>query len=61
VKPAGTGGTIYNIALSAAFAAADADTPVRMAHILAATRTEYATLEHPSPAARPRMGELNGD
>jgi SpoVK/Ycf46/Vps4 family AAA+-type ATPase len=42
-----TGGTIRNIALSAAFLAADAAEPVRMAHILSAARTEYAKLERP--------------
>jgi hypothetical protein len=46
-KLAVTGGTIYNIALSAAFLAADASEPVRMAHVLAATRTECAKLERP--------------
>ncbi|MGH4024800.1 MAG: ATP-binding protein [Pseudonocardiaceae bacterium] len=42
-----TGGTIYNIALSAAFIAAAAAGPVRMSHVLQATRTEYAKLERP--------------
>jgi len=41
------GGTIRNIALSAAFLAADASVPVRMEHILRAARTEYAKLERP--------------
>jgi hypothetical protein len=41
------GGTIRNIALSAAFLAADAGKPVRMTHILSAARTEYAKLERP--------------
>jgi hypothetical protein len=41
------GGTIRNIALSAAFLAADADEPVRMSHVLLAARTEYAKLERP--------------
>jgi ATP-dependent 26S proteasome regulatory subunit len=39
------GGSIRNIALGAAFLAADADEPVRMAHLLRAARTEYAKLE----------------
>jgi AAA+ superfamily predicted ATPase len=41
------GGTIHSIALSAAFLAADAGEPVRMDHILAATRTEYRKQERP--------------
>ena len=41
------GGTIRNIALSAAFLAADAGEPVRMSHVLVAARTEYAKLERP--------------
>jgi len=36
------GGNIRNIALTAAFLAADADEPVTMAHVLRATRGEYA-------------------
>jgi hypothetical protein len=39
------GGTIRNIALNAAFLAAEADRPIRMEHLLQATRTEYAKLE----------------
>jgi SpoVK/Ycf46/Vps4 family AAA+-type ATPase len=42
-----SGGTIRNIALSAAFLAAEAGEPVRMPHILLAARTEYAKLEKP--------------
>jgi ATPase family protein associated with various cellular activities (AAA)/winged helix domain-containing protein len=41
------GGTIRNIALSAAFLAADAGEPVQMSHVLLAARTEYAKLERP--------------
>ncbi len=41
------GGNIRNIALNAAFLAADADEPVRMAHVLRAARTEYAKIEKP--------------
>ena len=41
------GGTIRNIALHAAFLAADAGEPVRMAHVLWAARSEYAKLEQP--------------
>jgi len=40
-----TGGNIRNIALHAAFLAADSDEPVRMAHLLRATRCEYAKIE----------------
>jgi SpoVK/Ycf46/Vps4 family AAA+-type ATPase len=39
------GGNIRNIALNAAFLAADAGEPVRMAHLLRAARGEYAKLE----------------
>lgn len=39
------GGNIRNIALNAAFAAADAEEPVRMEHVLHAARSEYAKLE----------------
>jgi ATP-dependent 26S proteasome regulatory subunit len=39
------GGTIRNIALYAAFIAADRSKPIRMSHILRAARHEYAKLE----------------
>ena len=39
------GGNIKNIALNAAFLAADAAEPVRMTHLLRAARSEYAKLE----------------
>jgi hypothetical protein len=39
------GGSIRNIALNAAFLAADADEPVRPGAVLAAARAEYAKLE----------------
>jgi ATP-dependent 26S proteasome regulatory subunit len=42
-----TGGNIRNIALNAAFLAADAGEPVRMAHLARAARGEYAKLEKP--------------
>ncbi len=42
-----SGGSIRNIALGAAFLAADAKEPVGMAHVLRAARTEYAKLEKP--------------
>jgi hypothetical protein len=41
------GGNIRSIALNAAFLAADAGESVGMAHVLAATRSEYAKLERP--------------
>jgi SpoVK/Ycf46/Vps4 family AAA+-type ATPase len=41
------GGNIRNIALNAAFLAADASEPVRMTHLLRAARSEYAKLEQP--------------
>jgi SpoVK/Ycf46/Vps4 family AAA+-type ATPase len=40
-----SGGNIRNIALNAAFLAADAGEPVRMTHVLRAARGEYAKLE----------------
>jgi hypothetical protein len=46
-----TGGSIRNIALLAAFLAADAGTSIAMRHVLEAARTEYAKLDKPlSPA-----------
>jgi hypothetical protein len=42
-----SGGNIHNIAMGAAFLAADAGHPVRMEHLLAAARTEFAKLEIP--------------
>ncbi len=41
------GGHIRNIAMSAAFLAADAGEPVRMSHLLCAARGEFAKLEKP--------------
>ena len=41
------GGHIHNIAIGAAFLAADASEPVRMSHLLAAARSEFAKLERP--------------
>lgn len=41
------GGNIRNIALNAAFLAADAHEPVRMTHMLRAAYTEYTKLEKP--------------
>jgi len=42
-----SGGNIRSIALNAAFAAADAEEPVRMEHLLRAARFEYEKLEKP--------------
>jgi SpoVK/Ycf46/Vps4 family AAA+-type ATPase len=41
------GGNIRNIALNAAFHAAEAGAPVRMTHLREAARSEYAKLERP--------------
>jgi SpoVK/Ycf46/Vps4 family AAA+-type ATPase len=41
------GGNIRNVALNAAFLAAEANEPVRMSHLLRAARSEYAKLEKP--------------
>ncbi|HEY2990873.1 MAG TPA: ATP-binding protein [Candidatus Binatia bacterium] len=41
------GGNIRNIAMNAAFLAAEAERPVGMAHLLQAARSEYAKLERP--------------
>jgi AAA+ superfamily predicted ATPase len=49
------GGNIRNIALNAAFLAADAREPVRMTHLMAAASSEYAKMERPLTAAE--MGE----
>jgi hypothetical protein len=42
-----TGGNIRNVAVNAAFLAADAGEPVRMSHLLRAARSEYLKLEKP--------------
>jgi hypothetical protein len=42
-----TGGNIRNIALNAAFLAAAEGVPVRMSHLLRATRSEYAKIDKP--------------
>jgi hypothetical protein len=41
------GGNIYNIAMGAAFLAADAGEPVRMSHLLSAARSEFTKIERP--------------
>lgn len=48
------GGNIRNIALNAAFLAADAQEPVQMRHILLAARSEYIKLEKPLTDAEVR-------
>jgi hypothetical protein len=45
------GGNIRNMALSAAFHAAELGEPVRMCHLLRAARSEFAKLEKPLPEA----------
>ena len=45
-----SGGNIRNVALAAAFLAADAGEPVRMAHVFAAARGEFAKLERSFPS-----------
>jgi SpoVK/Ycf46/Vps4 family AAA+-type ATPase len=45
------GGNIRSIALNAAFLAADAGEPIRMPHVQAAARSEYAKLERQLTAA----------
>lgn len=42
-----SGGNIQNIAMGAAFLAAEAQQPVRMEHLLASARSEFAKLETP--------------
>ena len=42
-----SGGSIRNIAMGAAFLAADAESPIRMEHLLAAARSEFTKLETP--------------
>ena len=44
-----TGGSIRNIAIGAAFLAAEAGEPVGMTHLLAAARSECAKLDRPLP------------
>jgi hypothetical protein len=48
------GGSIRNIALAAAFLAADADEPVQMKHLLRAARSEYGKIEKPLTDAEVR-------
>lgn len=46
-----SGGNIRNIALGAAFLAADGEEPVRMSHLLRAARSEYGKLDRPLSAS----------
>ena len=48
------GGNIRNIALNAAFLAADADEPVRMSHLLRAAQSEFMKMEKPLSEAEVR-------
>ena len=48
------GGNIRNIALTAAFLAADAEQSVTMAHLLRAAQSEYSKLERPLPPTEVR-------
>lgn len=52
------GGNIHNIALKAAFIAADAGEPIRMPHLLLAARHEYANLEKTLTSAETRGWEI---
>jgi hypothetical protein len=49
-----SGGNIRNVAINAAFLAADAGEPVRMAHLLRAARNEYTKLERPLSSGETR-------
>ncbi len=49
-----TGGHIRNIAMNAAFFAAETDEPVRMSHVLRAAMQEYAKLDKPLTDAETR-------
>lgn len=49
-----TGGNVRNIALNAAFLAAEAGTPVRMAHLVEAARIEAQKIERPLSDAETR-------
>jgi len=50
------GGNIRNVALNAAFLAADAGEPVRMVHLERAARDEYDKIERPFPETEWRAG-----
>ncbi|KAA6459806.1 ATP-binding protein [Acidobacteria bacterium AB60] len=52
-----SGGVIRNIALLAAFLAADEGSPIAMRHIASAARTEYAKLDKPLSSAETRGWE----
>lgn len=51
------GGSIYSIALQAAFLAAEADSPVNMRHLMLAARGEFMRLEKPFPQDAARLIE----
>jgi len=49
-----SGGTIRNIAIHAAFLAAEDNSPIEMRHLLTASRTEYQKMEKPLSTAETR-------
>ena len=55
-----TGGSIHNVAINAAFLAADADTPVNMPLILQAARAEFRKIGRPVNEAELRWPPSNG-
>lgn len=55
-----TGGSIHNVALNAAFRAADAGTPVTMELVLDAARAEFRKLERPINEADFRLPATSG-
>ncbi|MEH2352902.1 ATP-binding protein [Nostoc sp.] len=55
-----TGASIHNVALNAAFLAAQAGTPVTIALVLAAVRTEFRKLDRPVNEADFRVSVLTG-
>jgi len=55
-----SGGHIHNIALNAAFLAAEAGTPVTMPLVLEAARAEFLKLERPINSAEFHWPERNG-
>jgi hypothetical protein len=56
-----TGGSIRQVTLRAAFAAAAADGPIRMQHLIAAVRAELVKIGMPSAASALWSQRVNGD
>jgi hypothetical protein len=54
------GGNIRNVALHAAFLAADAEQPVSMSHVLRAARAEYVKMENPFTESELAMPDGDG-